>query len=114
MLTGCLFNSELGTHTSLWPRQDVDRAGGIILNHSVAEGPGGKRRTRATGSVDARQRGGRGAVAGGRPGGGCRLYGGGAAYSARERLGGVGHGRGAVRVRDFRRATTGSVEEIYR
>ena len=38
-------------------------------------------------------------------GGGCRLYEGAALRG--------GHGRGAVRVRDFRRATTGSVEEIY-
>ena len=49
---------------------------------------------------------------GGRPGGPADFTGG-AADSTGERLCGVGHGRGAARVRDFRRATTGSVEEIY-
>ena len=49
---------------------------------------------------------------GGRPGGAADFTGG-AADSTGERLCGVGHGRGAARVRDFRRATTGSVEEIY-
>ena len=43
---------------------------------------------------------------------GCRLYGGGCRLYEGAALR-VGHDRGAVRVRDFRRATMGSVEEFY-
>ena len=44
--------------------------------------------------------------------GGCRLYGGGCRLYEGAALR-VGHDRGAVRVRDFRRATMRSVEEFY-
>jgi len=43
---------------------------------------------------------------------GCRLYGGGCRLYEGAALR-VGHDRGAVRVRDFRRATMRSVEEFY-
>ena len=46
------------------------------------------------------------------PGGGCRLYGGGCRLYEGADLR-VGHDRGAVRVRDFRRATMRSVEDFY-